>query len=75
MFNIMFNIILYVFLSDSLNQQTFQMEVEVLKQLRHNHLISLFAICTSSTPYYIITEYMEKGNLQSFLRSKFSLSV
>ncbi|XP_017343244.1 protein-tyrosine kinase 6b [Ictalurus punctatus] len=56
--------------NNSLNQQTFQMEVEVLKQLRHNHLISLFAICTSSTPYYIITEYMEKGNLQSFLRSR-----
>lgn len=75
MVNIMFYIILFVFLhSESLNQQTFYMEVEVLKQMRHNHLISLFAICTSSTPYYIITEYMEKGNLLDFLRSKSSLS-
>ncbi|MCJ8741717.1 hypothetical protein PDJAM_G00073800 [Pangasius djambal] len=55
--------------NESLNQRTFQMEVEVLKQLRHNHLISLFAICTSSIPYYIITEYMEKGNLLDLLRS------
>ncbi|KAK3547581.1 hypothetical protein QTP86_025479 [Hemibagrus guttatus] len=55
--------------NESLSQKTFQIEVEVLKQLRHNHLISLFAICTSSTPYYIITEYMEKGNLLELLRS------
>ncbi|XP_027000875.1 protein-tyrosine kinase 6b [Tachysurus fulvidraco] len=55
--------------NDTLNQKTFHMEVEVLKHLRHNHLISLFAICTSSTPYYIITEYMEKGNLLDLLRS------
>ncbi|TSM04907.1 Protein-tyrosine kinase 6 [Bagarius yarrelli] len=54
---------------ESFNQQTFHMEVEVLKQLRHKHLISLFAICTSSTPYFIITEFMKKGNLQDFLRS------
>uniref|UniRef100_A0A8B9LTR8 Tyrosine-protein kinase n=1 Tax=Astyanax mexicanus TaxID=7994 RepID=A0A8B9LTR8_ASTMX len=53
----------------SLNQREFHLEVQVLKRLRHRHLISLFAICTSSTPYYIITELMEKGNLLDFLRS------
>ena len=40
------------------------------KKFRHRHLISLFAICTSSEPYYIITEYMEKGDLLDFLRGK-----
>ncbi|XP_076840701.1 protein-tyrosine kinase 6b [Brachyhypopomus gauderio] len=55
--------------NESLNQQDFQMEVQLLKRLRHRHLISLFAICTSSAPYYIITELMEKGNLLDFLRS------
>lgn len=64
------NTAFYVFISDSLNQKNFQLEVEALKKLRHHQLISLFAICTSSTPYYIITEYMEKGNLLDFLRSK-----
>ncbi|XP_066526592.1 protein-tyrosine kinase 6b [Hoplias malabaricus] len=53
----------------TLNQREFQLEVQVLKRLRHRHLISLFAICTSSAPYYIITELMEKGNLLDFLRS------
>ncbi|XP_062871906.1 protein-tyrosine kinase 6b [Trichomycterus rosablanca] len=56
--------------NESLDQREFQLEVEVLKRLRHDHLISLFAICTSSTPYYIITEYMDKGNLLDLLRGQ-----
>ncbi|XP_051948182.1 protein-tyrosine kinase 6-like [Xyrauchen texanus] len=55
--------------NDSFKQKDFQMEVQIMKRLRHRHLIALFAICTSSTPYYIITELMEKGNLLNFLRS------
>ncbi|XP_051962413.1 protein-tyrosine kinase 6-like isoform X1 [Xyrauchen texanus] len=55
--------------NDCLEQKEFQMEVQIMKRLRHRHLIALFAICTSSTPYYIITELMEKGNLLNFLRS------
>ncbi|XP_068197841.1 protein-tyrosine kinase 6b [Antennarius striatus] len=51
-----------------LNHAEFQREVEILKRLRHRHLISLFAICTASTPFWIITELMEKGNLLGFLR-------
>ncbi|XP_073327162.1 protein-tyrosine kinase 6b [Pagrus major] len=55
--------------SDSeLNHREFQREVQILKSLRHRHLISLFAVCTASTPYWIITELMEKGSLLSFLR-------
>ncbi|KAL2104315.1 hypothetical protein ACEWY4_001183 [Coilia grayii] len=56
--------------NEYLNQQEFHREVQILKRLRHRHLISLFAICTSSEPYYIITELMEKGNLLEFLRSR-----
>ncbi|XP_061782006.1 protein-tyrosine kinase 6b [Nerophis lumbriciformis] len=51
------------------NHSEFQREVQILKRLRHRHLISLFAICTASTPYYIVTELMEKGSLQDLLRS------
>ncbi|XP_041952860.1 protein-tyrosine kinase 6b [Alosa sapidissima] len=54
--------------NEYLNQQEFHQEVQILKKLRHRHLISLFAICTSSEPFYIITEFMEKGNLLDFLR-------
>ncbi|XP_037102165.1 protein-tyrosine kinase 6b [Syngnathus acus] len=51
------------------NHTEFQREVQILKRLRHRHLISLFAVCTASTPYYIITELMEKGSLLDLLRS------
>lgn len=53
---------------ESINEKEFLMETEILKKLRHRHLITLFAVCTSSAPFYIITELMEKGNLLSFLR-------
>ncbi|KAG9332529.1 hypothetical protein JZ751_014627 [Albula glossodonta] len=54
--------------NEALNHKEFQLETQILKKLRHKHLIMLFAICSSSPPYYIITELMEKGNLLSFLR-------
>ncbi|XP_063065526.1 protein-tyrosine kinase 6-like [Engraulis encrasicolus] len=53
---------------DMLDHHEFQQEIQMLKKLRHRHLISLFAICTDSLPYYIITELMDKGNLLSVLR-------
>ncbi|XP_051950731.1 protein-tyrosine kinase 6 [Xyrauchen texanus] len=56
--------------NESINHREFQMETQILKKLRHRHLITLFAICTRSTPFYIITELMEKGNLLDFLRGE-----
>ncbi|KAG7520131.1 protein-tyrosine kinase 6-like [Solea senegalensis] len=55
-------------LDSEVNHREFQKEVQILKNLRHRHLISLFAVCTASPPYYIITELMEKGSLLQFLR-------
>ncbi|KAJ4934013.1 hypothetical protein JOQ06_006821 [Pogonophryne albipinna] len=63
------NVAIKILKSDSeLNHREFQREVQILKSLRHRHLISLFATCTASAPYYIITELMEKGSLLNFLR-------
>ncbi|CAL8266408.1 unnamed protein product [Merluccius merluccius] len=63
------NVAVKIIKTDSeLNHQDFHREVQILKGIRHRHLISLFAICTASPPYYIITELMQKGNLLSFLR-------
>ncbi|XP_052396378.1 protein-tyrosine kinase 6b [Carassius gibelio] len=55
--------------NDALVQKDFQMEVQIMKRLRHRHLISLFAVCTSSHPFYIITELIEKGDLLNFLKN------
>ncbi|RVE71147.1 hypothetical protein OJAV_G00071430 [Oryzias javanicus] len=46
----------------------FYKEVHFLKSLRHRHLLSLFAVCTEDTPYYIVTELMTRGSLLHFLR-------
>ncbi|XP_035998278.1 protein-tyrosine kinase 6b [Fundulus heteroclitus] len=62
------NVAIKILKNDSMNNKEFQGEVEVLKRLHHRHLISLFAVCTDSPPYYIITELMAKGNLLKFLR-------
>ncbi|KAM4736750.1 protein-tyrosine kinase 6-like [Anableps anableps] len=62
------NVAIKILRNSSLDNKEFQREVEILKRLHHRHLISLFAICTESTPFYIITELMEKGSLLSFLR-------
>lgn len=55
--------------NDALVLRDFQLEVQIMKRLRHKHLISLFAVCTSSSPFYIITELIEKGDLLHFLRN------
>uniref|UniRef100_A0A3Q4H572 Tyrosine-protein kinase n=1 Tax=Neolamprologus brichardi TaxID=32507 RepID=A0A3Q4H572_NEOBR len=69
--SVCFRLFISVLLSDSeLNHKEFHREVQILKRLRHRHLISLFAVCTATMPYYIITELMEKGSLLKFLRSK-----
>ncbi|XP_029975087.1 protein-tyrosine kinase 6b [Salarias fasciatus] len=63
------NVAVKILKSDSdVDFREFHREVNMLKTLHHRYLISLFAICTESTPYYIITELMEKGSLLSFLR-------
>uniref|UniRef100_A0A8C9YTN3 Tyrosine-protein kinase n=1 Tax=Sander lucioperca TaxID=283035 RepID=A0A8C9YTN3_SANLU len=62
------NVAIKIIKNSELNHREFQSEVQILKRLRHRHLISLFAVCTASAPYYIITELMEKGSLLSFLR-------
>ncbi|KAL4604757.1 protein-tyrosine kinase 6-like [Arapaima gigas] len=62
------NVAIKVLKSEHLNQRAFQQETQMLKKLRHRHLITLLAICSSSYPYYIIMELMEKGSLLEFLR-------
>uniref|UniRef100_A0A8C6S8J0 Tyrosine-protein kinase n=1 Tax=Neogobius melanostomus TaxID=47308 RepID=A0A8C6S8J0_9GOBI len=62
------NVAIKIIKNSELNHQEFVREVEMLKRLRHRHLISLFAVCTESPPYYIVMELMEKGSLLQFLR-------
>ncbi|XP_068118042.1 tyrosine-protein kinase Srms-like [Hyperolius riggenbachi] len=45
----------------------FMSGMEVLKTLSHRNVAELYALCTTEDPVYIVTECMEKGDLQSFL--------
>ncbi|XP_682778.7 protein-tyrosine kinase 6 [Danio rerio] len=66
----MVNVAIKILKNDSINHREFMLETQILKKLRHKHLIALFAVCTSSSPFYIITELMEKGDLLSLLKGK-----
>ena len=51
-----------------MNAQEFLKEAAVMKQIRHPTIIELLGVCTRELPFFIITEYMPKGNLQDYLR-------
>ncbi|CAH8873781.1 unnamed protein product [Trichobilharzia szidati] len=47
----------------------FLREAQTMKRLHHPNLIQLYAVCTQSEPFYIVTEYMSKGSLLNYLQS------
>ncbi|XP_020384113.1 protein-tyrosine kinase 6-like isoform X2 [Rhincodon typus] len=60
---------------DVMNQKDFQAETQVMKRLHHPHIMSLYAVCTTADPYYIVTELMKNGSLLNYLRSKEGLHL
>ncbi|XP_044512715.1 tyrosine-protein kinase Yes-like [Gracilinanus agilis] len=47
--------------------QAFLQEAEIMKKLRHDKLVPLYAV-VSEEPIYIVTEWMTKGSLLDFLK-------
>lgn len=47
----------------------FLREAQTMKRLHHPNLIQLYAVCTQSEPFYLVTEYMSKGSLLNYLQS------
>lgn len=41
---------------------------EIMKPLKHPHILSILGICTQRTPVWICMEFMRNGNLKNFLR-------
>ena len=46
----------------------FLKEAAVMKKVRHPHLVQLLGVCTRELPFFIVTEYMPKGNLLEYIR-------
>jgi fyn-related kinase len=53
-----------------MDAKDFLTEAQIMKKLRHQKLIQLYAVCTLEEPIYIITELMKNGSLLEFLQGK-----
>ncbi|XP_067839884.1 tyrosine-protein kinase Src42A [Heptranchias perlo] len=53
----------------SQSKNEFLEEAEIMKQLCHERLVKLLAVCTEEEPFCIVTELMTRGNLQKYLKS------
>ncbi|KAJ8359175.1 hypothetical protein SKAU_G00157000 [Synaphobranchus kaupii] len=51
----------------TMSPEAFLQEAQVMKKLRHEKLVQLYAV-VSEEPIYIVTEYMEQGSLLDFLK-------
>lgn len=51
-----------------MDPKDFLAEAQIMKKLRHQKLIQLYAVCTVEEPIYIITELMKHGSLLEFLQ-------
>ena len=49
-------------------QQDFEREAELMTELQHKNIVSLLGICTVGKPMFLLFEYMNKGDLNDFLR-------
>ncbi|XP_038054952.1 tyrosine-protein kinase receptor Tie-1-like [Patiria miniata] len=49
----------------------FEKEIVVQKDLiKHPNIVSMLGYCTETQPFYLILEYLSRGNLQQYLRAK-----
>ncbi|XP_075167366.1 tyrosine-protein kinase Src42A isoform X3 [Haematobia irritans] len=55
--------------SGTMDPKDFLAEAQIMKKLRHNKLIQLYAVCTVEEPIYIITELMKHGSLLEYLQA------
>ncbi|KAI5640898.1 protein tyrosine kinase domain-containing protein [Phthorimaea operculella] len=54
---------------DTMALKDFLEEAAIMKEMRHPNLVRLLGVCTREPPFYIITEFMSRGNLLDYLRS------
>ena len=52
----------------TMSPDEFLVEAQIMKQLNHEKLIKLYAVCTREEPIYIITELMKFGILLGYLQ-------
>ena len=63
------------FQEDTMKLSDFLEEAAIMKEMRHPNLVQLLGVCTREPPYYIVTEFMSRGNLLDYLRNSDRKSV
>eukprot|EP00730_Choanoeca_flexa_P018062 TRINITY_DN8761_c0_g1_i2.p1 TRINITY_DN8761_c0_g1~~TRINITY_DN8761_c0_g1_i2.p1 ORF type:complete len:617 (+),score=178.57 TRINITY_DN8761_c0_g1_i2:180-2030(+) len=61
--------------SKTTSPEEFLEEAQLMKKLRHDNLVSLYAVCTIGEPIFIITELCKNGSLLDYLRSPMGESL
>lgn len=54
----------------TMDPKDFLTEAQIMKKLRHQKLVQLYAVCTMEEPIYIVTELMKNGSLLEYLQGK-----
>ncbi|CAG9856179.1 unnamed protein product [Phyllotreta striolata] len=54
---------------DTMALKDFLEEAAIMKEMKHPNLVQLMGVCTREPPFYIVTEFMSKGNLLDYLRN------
>lgn len=62
-----------IFKPGIISSAEFQQGAEIMKQLFHFRVLTLFGVCTRQEPVYIVTELMKSGCLLDYLRDKGAL--
>ena len=43
-------------------------EAKLLRRFQHEHIVGFHGVCMEELPYYLVFEYMDQGDLRTFLR-------
>ncbi|XP_068218166.1 tyrosine-protein kinase Abl-like isoform X3 [Palaemon carinicauda] len=54
---------------DTMALKDFLEEAAIMKAMKHPNLVQLLGVCTREPPFYIVTEFMTRGNLLDYLRN------
>jgi len=54
---------------DAMKLCDFLEEAAIMKEMKHPNLVQLLGVCTREPPFYIVTEFMSRGNLLDYLRT------
>ena len=59
----------FILQEDTMKLSDFLEEASIMKEMKHPNLVQLLGVCTREPPFYIVTEFMSRGNLLDYLRN------